>query len=604
MPWKRNVELVFRSRKFPGIFLSHSGNFTGLSRNRPVKGIWSLSQGCSGTYPGRFPELSLTWKLTLSAQNRPRPSNNSAPLLFLILCVQCEDPRGLLPRRRKSQPPPRWLDDGHGGGKGRAHLRRRGDGERDDDDDDAGRCVQKEGAGRKARWVNLTMNEGGRRRRLLKEGRKEHQERRGAKKNHRSLLSRRRRPRRKKREPSLWAAATRRACWEKKKKKKKRTSSRCGGCSGCWVRCRCSGCCTTSRGRCGWCRRTRCARGGCSPSSWACSIRSSCWCCCRSSTEWRTRSSTRASAAPSARPPASARAWCSRPWPSSPPPTPSRAAKTWSSCLSRRWRPAAPRPSSPRSSASQLWRRSRNCSAKSTRAPTTRTTTEATTTATAAATLRLVFAGAFVIVGRLVRCAVIFWKLWCLKIWGRSIVTDNIAQRCCLIRCTWTIDLVLITEFRAISEDVGLHSVSGFHPLEPSSLRVQNIKRHFGGGLDGDQAAFALSREAFGSAQHTDGSHFVAPNHACAITNWAGLGRAINNAGPSTLARHFHQAKARDIADLCPCTIVLHRLLELFLDGPVVPVLFHVDEVNDDQASQVAQAALAGDLNSSLWIGF
>ena len=109
-----------------------------------------------------------------------------------------------------------------------------------------------------------------------------------------------------------------------------------------------------------------------------------------------------------------------------------------------------------------------------------------------------------------------------------------------------------------------------------------------------------MGRKTFSSAQHTDSRHLVAPNNTGAITDGAGLGGAVDNSGAPALARHLHQAKAGDVTDLRPCTIVLHRFFELLLDGPVVPVFFHVDEVNDDQASQVAQAALASHLNSGL----
>ncbi len=48
----------------------------------------------------------------------------------------------------------------------------------------------------------------------------------------------------------------------------------------------------------------------------------------------------------------------------------------------------------------------------------------------------------------------------------------------------------------------------------------------------------------------------------------------------------------RDAADLDTGTIVLQAILELLLDGAVVPLLFHVDEVDDDQAGKVAKAQL------------
>ena len=73
-------------------------------------------------------------------------------------------------------------------------------------------------------------------------------------------------------------------------------------------------------------------------------------------------------------------------------------------------------------------------------------------------------------------------------------------------------------------------------------------------------------------------------------------GRAFEHAGADALARHFQQAEVRDAADLDAGAVVLQRVLEAALDGAVVPVLLHVDEVDDDEAGEIAQAQLAGDL--------
>ena len=58
-----------------------------------------------------------------------------------------------------------------------------------------------------------------------------------------------------------------------------------------------------------------------------------------------------------------------------------------------------------------------------------------------------------------------------------------------------------------------------------------------------------------------------------------------------------------DAADLDAGAVVLQRLLEAALDGAVVALLLHVDEVDDDQAGEVAQPQLAGDLVGGLEVG-
>ena len=61
------------------------------------------------------------------------------------------------------------------------------------------------------------------------------------------------------------------------------------------------------------------------------------------------------------------------------------------------------------------------------------------------------------------------------------------------------------------------------------------------------------------------------------------------------LARQFHQAEARDLAELHAGAVVAQRVAQAVLDFALVLGALHVDEVDDDQAAQVAQAQLARD---------
>ena len=51
-----------------------------------------------------------------------------------------------------------------------------------------------------------------------------------------------------------------------------------------------------------------------------------------------------------------------------------------------------------------------------------------------------------------------------------------------------------------------------------------------------------------------------------------------------------------DAADLDAGAVEAQRFLQPALDGAVVALLLHVDEVDDDEAGEVAQLQLAGDL--------
>ena len=81
------------------------------------------------------------------------------------------------------------------------------------------------------------------------------------------------------------------------------------------------------------------------------------------------------------------------------------------------------------------------------------------------------------------------------------------------------------------------------------------------------------------------------------------LGRAFEHAGADALARHFQQAEMRDAPDLDAGAVVLEAVLQPAFDRAVVALLVHVDEVDDDQPGEVAQAELPRDLVGGLEIG-
>src|ERR1700710_1291465 len=84
----------------------------------------------------------------------------------------------------------------------------------------------------------------------------------------------------------------------------------------------------------------------------------------------------------------------------------------------------------------------------------------------------------------------------------------------------------------------------------------------------------------------------------------AGLGRTLQHAGADALARHFQEAEMRDAPDLDARAILPETIAELALDRTIVALLVHVDEVDDDQACEVAQAQLARDFLGRFHVGF
>ena len=76
----------------------------------------------------------------------------------------------------------------------------------------------------------------------------------------------------------------------------------------------------------------------------------------------------------------------------------------------------------------------------------------------------------------------------------------------------------------------------------------------------------------------------------------AGDGGAGEHARAQALAGHFQQAELADLPDLDAGAIASHRIVKTLLDIAVVLGIFHVDEIDHDQARQIAQAKLTGDL--------
>src|SRR5690349_18676737 len=97
-------------------------------------------------------------------------------------------------------------------------------------------------------------------------------------------------------------------------------------------------------------------------------------------------------------------------------------------------------------------------------------------------------------------------------------------------------------------------------------------------------------------SQHVEGGRFGRADEAGAAAMRTRLCGSFDERWTQPLTRHFKQAKRADSAHLDTRTVALQRLLQPPLDRCLVAVLFHVNEVDDDQPSEVAQSKLPGDL--------
>src|ERR671913_353351 len=89
---------------------------------------------------------------------------------------------------------------------------------------------------------------------------------------------------------------------------------------------------------------------------------------------------------------------------------------------------------------------------------------------------------------------------------------------------------------------------------------------------------------------------FVGDHHAAAVAGGAGLGKAVEQAARDALAGHLDQAERGDLHHLALGLVPDQGGPEAFDHGLLVALEQHVDEVDDDDAADVAQAELADDL--------
>ncbi|GJE72838.1 hypothetical protein CHKEEEPN_4399 [Methylorubrum podarium] len=127
-------------------------------------------------------------------------------------------------------------------------------------------------------------------------------------------------------------------------------------------------------------------------------------------------------------------------------------------------------------------------------------------------------------------------------------------------------------------------------------LLVEDVERGLGAGAQHEVVARRLEQRLLDRAQDVQRHRGGRPHEARAAAMGAGDRGGFEHAGADALAAHLEQAEGRDPPDLDPRPVVLERLVEPLLHRPVVALLLHVDEVDDDEAGEIAQAHLAGDL--------
>src|SRR5215471_10813912 len=180
-------------------------------------------------------------------------------------------------------------------------------------------------------------------------------------------------------------------------------------------------------------------------------------------------------------------------------------------------------------------------------------------------------------------------------------------QRLCLLQAVHL--LAFLDDEGQLSRNGGIgidHDGDAEALLERAQMRafvVEQIKRDIGAGANRQIMCCSLEQHFLERAQELQrhGGHRTYVAGAAAMR--AFLGRALEHARADALARHFEQAEMRDVPDLDAGAVVPQAFLQPPLDGAVVTLLVHIDEIDDDQPSEIAQSQLSGDFLGGLQVG-
>ncbi len=153
----------------------------------------------------------------------------------------------------------------------------------------------------------------------------------------------------------------------------------------------------------------------------------------------------------------------------------------------------------------------------------------------------------------------------------------------------------------AVEEDA--QAVARLDLCQGAALLIENVERDRRRHLDRDRGAAVADSLFLDRPQDVQGGGFGGADVADSAAARAHLGARLDEARTQPLTRELQQAERADMPDLDARAVVAHRLLQAALDLRVVPLLFHIDEVDDDEPGEIAQAELPGDLLGRFQIG-
>ena len=145
--------------------------------------------------------------------------------------------------------------------------------------------------------------------------------------------------------------------------------------------------------------------------------------------------------------------------------------------------------------------------------------------------------------------------------------------------------------------------MTGFDFQDFAALFIEQERSDIDRGLDVDRGRIFLHCFFLDDAQDLQGGRFGIADVAGAIATRASDVTAFGQRRTQALTRQFHQAETRDFAHLDAGTVEVQCIFQAGFDFTLVLCVFHVNEVDDDQATEVAQAQLAGNFFGGFAIG-
>ncbi|CNS44462.1 Uncharacterised protein [Neisseria gonorrhoeae] len=149
-----------------------------------------------------------------------------------------------------------------------------------------------------------------------------------------------------------------------------------------------------------------------------------------------------------------------------------------------------------------------------------------------------------------------------------------------------------------------VHIQTLFHCKQLGAFFVQQEGGDIDGHLGAHFAGVVLHRFFLNHAQNVQGGGFDAADHAGAGAARTGGVAAFAQSGFQALAAQFQKSETGEFAHLYAGAVFFECVAQDVFHIALVFGVFHVDEVDDDQAAQVAQAHLSGDFFGSFHIGF